>query len=1112
MSASMARDSDRRKEQRPDPEKELAYLKDFQRRTVDYIVKRLYGDDPPARRFLVADEVGLGKTHVARGVALHAINRLWDKVERIDIIYLCSNSDIARQNVARLQFDGAAHIPESPRITLLPLASSGLRGHRVNIIPLTPGTSLKVRGSLGLKKERALLLHLLKDHWDLEHIGACRLFAGNAGLQRFKAYVRDFTDEHTIDTALKDAFLASLDQLCIEEAAQGKKTLRSRVRTLVSHLRTEPRRGDPWKARQREIIGELRQRLGRSCIDSLEPDLIILDEFQRFKDLLDETSDDPAAEMARQLFQYEDDASKARVLLLSATPYKMYTTPDEAGGESHYDDFVATARFLLHERPGDATELRVLLKAYRAELFRADERAFERLEMIRAGLERILQSVMVRTERLAVTPDRNGMLTEPPLIGLQLEARDVVSYGEHQRLARFAGSKDTLDFWKAAPWLLNFMEDYEFARDFRSRHETDPASTELRALVGASGSALLDARDVTAFRRLDPAHGRLRWLMQHTLDTELWRMLWLPPTLPYYRLGEPFESIAEQSPGKTLLFSAWRVVPRVVAAALSHEAERRLYESTEGADADLTTAPERLAGLLGISKRDGGVAGLSALTMMYPSSVLASEFDPLRLSAELSGREPTALPALADLLSAIEGRLQPMIDRMTRVRADRAAPDESWYWAAPILLDLENDPAETRAWIDKGLGEEWSGESAKSRARRRVDDEDEDDLDAAPSLDDQSALGELVSRIRDLANGKLPSGTPPKDLTRAVALMALGGAGTAALRSLMRVSTWSASPSQVLRSAAARVGAGFRTFFNHPDSTAAVRSTTERADYWRQCLEYSAAAGMQPMLDEYVHLLASETGHQSDDPEVAASSAANRLASVTGIRRARVGASDIRVSGNRVKYESIYVRSRFAMRFGEERASDSGDNLRADDVRHAFNSPFSPFVLATTSVGQEGLDFHYYCHSVVHWNLPANPVDLEQREGRVHRFKGLAVRKNVAKMNARAWRQLNGEQDPWRLAFAAALADRAEGESDLVPFWVYPIEGGARIERHVPTYPLSRGVERFEALKDALAIYRMVFGQPRQEELLAYLVRMVPADQVKKLVERLQISLAPRPL
>ncbi len=40
----------------------LAPLKAFQRRTVDYVFERFYGSSDPVRQFLVADEVGLGKT------------------------------------------------------------------------------------------------------------------------------------------------------------------------------------------------------------------------------------------------------------------------------------------------------------------------------------------------------------------------------------------------------------------------------------------------------------------------------------------------------------------------------------------------------------------------------------------------------------------------------------------------------------------------------------------------------------------------------------------------------------------------------------------------------------------------------------------------------------------------------------------------------------------------------------------------------------------------------------------------------------------------------------------------------------------------------------------
>ena len=42
---------------------------------------------------------GLGKTLVARGVIARTIDHLWEEVPRIDVIYICSNADIARQNI-----------------------------------------------------------------------------------------------------------------------------------------------------------------------------------------------------------------------------------------------------------------------------------------------------------------------------------------------------------------------------------------------------------------------------------------------------------------------------------------------------------------------------------------------------------------------------------------------------------------------------------------------------------------------------------------------------------------------------------------------------------------------------------------------------------------------------------------------------------------------------------------------------------------------------------------------------------------------------------------------------------------------------------------------------
>jgi hypothetical protein len=198
------------------------------------------------------------------------------------------------------------------------------------------------------------------------------------------------------------------------------------------------------------------------------------------------------------------------------------------------------------------------------------------------------------------------------------------------------------------------------------------------------------------------------------------------------------------------------------------------------------------------------------------------------------------------------------------------------------------------------------------------------------------------------------------------------------------------------------------------------------------------------------------------------------------------------------------------MRYGEK-TEDTGELVRSESVRDAFNSPFWPFVLATTSVGQEGLDFHPYCHAVVHWNVPTNPVDLEQREGRVHRYKGHAVRKNLASREASAAFTSVGH-DPWAALFDAGVASRATTDSDLVPYWVYPLAGGAHIERHVPALPLSRDLVRLHALRRSLVLYRMVFGQSQQEDLITYLQKYLPESEIPGVAASLRIDLSLRRL
>jgi len=112
-----------------------------------------------------------------------------------------------------------------------------------------------------------------------------------------------------------------------------------------------------------DIVGKLRSTLAAVCIESLEPDLIILDEFQRFSDLLHGTDD--ASQLAQQLFLYKD----ARVLLLSATPYRMFATADDPGGDGHYSDLIQTISFLKKD-PVRTLAFQNALASYGRELFR----------------------------------------------------------------------------------------------------------------------------------------------------------------------------------------------------------------------------------------------------------------------------------------------------------------------------------------------------------------------------------------------------------------------------------------------------------------------------------------------------------------------------------------------------------------------------------------------------------------------------------------------------------------------------------------------------------------------------------------------------------------------
>ena len=103
---------------------------------------------------------------------------------------------------------------------------------------------------------------------------------------------------------------------------------------------------------------------------------------------------------------------------------------------------------------------------------------------------------------------------------------------------------------------------------------------------------------------------------------------------------------------------------------------------------------------------------------------------------------------------------------------------------------------------------------------------------------------------------------------------------------------------------------------------------------------------------------------------------------------------------------------------------------------------------------------------------------------RVHRYKGHAFRKNIAeRYGLAALADKHGDGDPWQLLFQIATLGKANGHSDLIPYCVFE-EGSARVECRIPVLPYSKKVGKLKRPKRGLALYRTVFGQSRQEDLL----------------------------
>lgn len=958
------------------------------------------------RRFLVADEVGLGKTVVAKEVA----RRMSDDGEKPLVIYYIANGHaVSHQNKGRVvgfldERRRKPAISTPDRLSLI--AVSDRPAQSVLIYALTPTTSFpgaRARLTGGRKEERAFLKVLLER--------AYPAFARSLDPGMLRLNVGD-----SWDWLVEDA-RGKLDKAPPNLTKRFREALAAEFGDDVRKGLDLAIQGDETKQiiplKPFAFVGKLRRALALATLRHRPPDLVILDEFQRYRQILTEHDADP---LLKALLNPADADRLPAVLLLSATPYRLLSTrwEDSRGALAHAEllelveflagtDVRSRAKTLFSDFGDKLRDIVAHAEAGHPAL----DREIAEAARIRDELRALLTPVMSRTERdsVASTDTLAGtryLDAAPVPEDFQVYRHLVDSFAEKE-------SYEALPYWASVPlpaqslgpryaaWkrakIRNAKGLPQITRARRDRLDAPKAwpDAKLRALSAIAPPAALS-------------------------------LPWVAPSLPWWPLDGGWK--ASTSDPKLLMFSRFRATPPSVAALLSFGVEAHCLPRGQGGYEKVYRRRRfKLSAIPG-----------PVMAAFHPSPWLIRHTDPLA--------KPGA--KLADIRKEVRRQILASLPKGIVIRA--TARDRRRHRSIARTLAA----IERKEGLTDQSAAAWSTVTSDDKAARAAITK----WRQTPALENLS-----TAELDDLVD------------------YAIGGPGVALGRALLRhdrtILDSARFPELVQLS-----WQGLRAYLDNPVFLSALPGKNAVDQVMRAVVE----GGLESVLDEHFWFRAQNL------PEGSAG-LADDLRSALGLR---AGSFSFRRIDDTAK--KIPVRCHVAVSFGDAEAEPAVKGsgalalaapVRPDEVRRSFNTPFWPHVLATTSVGQEGLDFHPWCSHVVHWDLSSNPLDLEQREGRVQRYAGLAVRRRLAeKLGSNILVEERTTGSPWHELQQAA--EEMADASGLKPWWVLD---KAEICRHVFERPFGRDMARFARLREQRMIYRLALGQPNQEDFIEVLSR-----------------------
>ena len=1068
---------------------------EYQKRTIKRIVDSYMRKDASAdtsktaKRFLLADEVGLGKTIVAKGVIRCMMCKLLkkeldelpeekpqEKTETREeviksmragnryyyfhVLYMCANTNIAKQNEVKLGLreteekavkqsqaewtnrssclsrkifdidvryicDGSGK--KQVKVKQVPSLDVSFRqvlddygeiygkddriykylnrivnenfAARLIILPITPKISGKIKGK-GNKDERQYIQNLINafEKYD-EILKKVELIKDNNPLEEKKQWKELFPDSKQGDyesTGVKVQFeeLKEYYQISYAPIKRNKS-----IKECESNAFANDVDNNAWET--------VRENISDITLKWLKPELIIYDEFQNFREIMTEYT-------ASQKL----DSQEPYALMLSATPFRMYLSDNQAEQDEKNADLTKVCEFLTQKQDENPSDLSDSLKAYKSALedFSKSSGISERtvLEKKKA-FESKMSQVFSRMERINVLRNLDlpvqdaGQRTEypcgkvPQLYEYAKELHDYAIGGTDNQKVEYA---------KRMPYMFSFMtakrsskgiqeiqEGYRLKKAFDDKVKTG----EIKAIADARSYVLKDDFDDLT-KALGNWHGVYLETLLQVLDftdenVKKWakelgctedeirenhpgaaRLLWTPSVVNQESLQGAFSE--HRGYGKTIMFADRVAVPRMMAGLISREVERRL------------------------------------LWLIWQKQ---------KNKQDVSG------------VGITQG-------------------------------DFIKNLKEVQENVKDKILAEWNAEETLERKQKRT-------------IFFTSSIGMYA--------------------------------------------VWATLG---LREFVARAALG------HPDSVSedekmVLGDATQANRFYEECKEqieqYCTYGLYETVLAEWMYM------NDTENP--------NKVSEILfpSHRSTKIEISlYTKDSGAGITQEKRKIDTYYARCIGLSKDDDKVSTI--DNLQKAFNSPFAPFVFATTSVGQEGLDFHHYADRIVHLAIPANPTAFEQREGRINRRNCLAIRRKVIEWygdrnngNSETYGQeaernevvkyvkqtLDGAfQNAENQILGSVSKDSKSGLKDsilkcgMIPHWllVRKIESVsekngdscyelAGIRRIVPYFYVSNMMTRYHNMLKTLQLYRSVIGQADPEELLERLMVKHSKEEIENL-------------